>query len=292
VAAELAARVQSFQTAVVGGRAAKKLSAGLALTEELARRYVQDGEVAAAVRSASLADELWPSVTRRKAQLEVALAAVGVVGFGDAVPAAGVQAQELLERHTGGALSWVWFGLEDPLHSLVSQAQTVLRERPPGGEGPMFPALPDEVTQGEAVAVGLLPADAAGMEVVVYGPAGAVVQGGVLHWVPARPGGARLVLLYKGEGWLFPRVWSPLVHESVVPPRVVVEEGLDAVGTDAPLRPADGGGDGAGGGEAAGRRGGGCAIGNGVAGPCGWAGLAVLLAGRRRKAYAINCPRR
>ncbi len=184
------------------------------LTTALATRYVGDLQVLAGARNPSLADELWAPLHKRRAQLELALAVVGVLASpGD------VGAAKTLERLWGlyvpHPLGWRWYALDDALDSLLERVPDLLRKKSPEAAGRGTPrlSLPAEVHQGDLVE--LAPGDGAQFA-AVYGE-GATLKDNKVLWTPATPGYARLVLVQIGEGFSRPTCWRPFVHEAPFP---------------------------------------------------------------------------
>lgn len=223
--AELSAMVQALLPArSAGGSRDTLVKEAHTLSRALARRYVGDQLVLQQSQRASLSDEMWTTMHRRRAQLEVALESVAFLVSGEHLPSSSVRLADLFARYNPDPLLWLWFALEEPFAELFKTAEKELVARGDEGKADFtasLPTLPDEVEQGTALEANL--AAPAGTSLELFGPDGVHSELGMLRWTPSTPGYANLVILYAGSDWVWPRVWRPFVREARSSPDLAVE---------------------------------------------------------------------
>lgn len=211
---ELESEVAAFLKAARSKDRTVVAAAAERFTGVLAKRYHSDAEVFTGARNPSLTDELWPVLHKRRAQLELALAVVGLLAS-PADPGAAAALESLWDRHVPHPLGWRWYAYDDALDSLLEKVPELLKQAPPGGAGKSAPRLrlPSEVHQGDQIEID--PGEGAQFW-AVFGD-GAVLEGQRVRWTPATPGYARLVLVQIGDGFFRPECWRPFVHEAAAP---------------------------------------------------------------------------
>ena len=182
------------------------------LASRLAERYVADGNLWQHCHRAGFADEIWGPVAKRRVQLEVALAAIGALASPQHHGLV-TAARELVRLHVAGELGWSWFGLDSVVAMLQEElgSRILAKDDKLPGFPDNLPPLPDEVDAATCLCLDLAPPP--GTTVQVFAAGEARVADGRLHWQPLEPGYARLVLLYRGDGLTWPRVYRPFVHE-------------------------------------------------------------------------------
>jgi hyaluronoglucosaminidase len=184
------------------------------LSVQMARRYVADARVVQGLRLPALAEEIWPGLLKRKAQLEVGLATLSALCSSGPEHASALALARALDRVSPGPLDWIWFGLDEPLGKLLSLASA-----PPANEDPAAwpfdgpaPELPDTLTVGRRVEVDLRLQ--AGAEAQVHATLPAGLDSGRLWLAPDAPGEARVVVIVRLAGAVVALTWSRWTAES------------------------------------------------------------------------------
>jgi len=211
----------------------QRVRLGAELAEALAERYAGDAGMISGARCASFADETWAAVSRRRAQIDLALAEIGVLCSADPWGAMRKEVVSALERYSPGPLDWMWFGLDEPLGLLLDQAEElaqspVSRQARQRAEQIATSAVSDERSLGWPFAAGVpvLPGDLAvghvtsvdlglapGATAEVVAAEKIEIVDGRLVWTPANPGPGHIVILVRSTAALVPLAWRPFVHE-------------------------------------------------------------------------------
>jgi len=191
----------------------KALRAADPLVRELAARYVADSLVWNLTVNASFNDEIWAAVSKRRVQLETALESVALLASSDSLPASPDRLNELHDRYEANLLIWRWFGLDEAVAALLKRARSV--PRADKGRSADFvaslPPLPESVAVGTPVRLHLAPPE--GTTLSLYSGDGAGLDATSLEWTPTLPGYARLVIVYRSDSFVWPRIWRPFVRE-------------------------------------------------------------------------------